>query len=69
MVVRAAEREVRDAAVLRCCQGPYWRDRNDFLGEAERAFGKDFDRDLRAALLLSHSRLMKDKLDSTPIRD
>ena len=61
-VMRTAERAVREVVVSRCCSWPQLRDRSAFLEAVKQAFGSPLDRELRALLLVTYHKAVREKL-------
>ena len=66
LAIKAAERAVRDAFVVRCRSQAVPGDRASFLETAEEAFGRPLDRDARATLLQAYHKVSKGKPDTFP---
>ena len=64
LAIKAAERAVRDAFVLRLRSQAVPGNRASFLETAEEAFGRPLDVEVRAVLLLAYHKVSKGKPDT-----
>jgi len=64
LAIKAAERAVRDAFVLRLRSQAVPGNRASFLETAEEAFGRQLDVEVRALLLLAYHKVSKGKPDT-----
>ena len=64
--VQTAMRAVRDVLVMRCRSQAVPGDRRSFLDTAEEAFGRPLHQELRAVLLLSYHKNIKNKFNRFP---